>query len=45
MISHSLLKKIVGVVVWRLDGLILLVKGWCPLAGVATDESVEILKA
>jgi hypothetical protein len=28
-----------------LDGLIVLVEGWCPLARVAAEKTIEIFKA
>jgi hypothetical protein len=45
MIGHILLKKIVGVVVRGLDGLVVLEESRRPLTRVAPKEPIEIFKA
>src|SRR5271169_1230554 len=44
MVGHILIEEVIRLVVWRFDWFYVLKQGWCPLAGVASDESIEILE-
>ena len=45
VVGHILIKEIIRLLVWRFDWFNILKQGRCPLAGVASDESIEILEA
>src|SRR6266702_5567543 len=45
LVRHILVEEIVSDIVWRLDRLDVLEDGRRPLAGVTTDEAIEIFKS